>query len=122
MILAPLLLAILPGTPGTPPDAFRPLDYDGAIHAAKVEDRPILVAFESAASADSKKLDTTTWKDPKVKSWLASKTVAIKLDVETDLELSARYRIHILPTLVILTCQGVELDRITGYIDARAFE
>jgi Thioredoxin-like len=122
MILAPLLLAILPGTPGTPADAFRPLDYDGALHAAKVEDRPILVVFESAASVDAKKLDATTWKDPKVKSWLASKIVAIKLDVELDPELTARYRIHILPTLVMLTRQGVELDRITGYIDPRAFE
>ncbi len=122
MILAPLLLAILPGTPSPPADAFRSLDYDGALHAAKVEDRPILVVFASGASADSNKLDATTWKDPKVKSWLASKIVAIKLDIDLDPELTARYRIHILPTLVILTRQGVELDRITGYIEARTFE
>jgi hypothetical protein len=122
MILAPLLLAILPGAPGTPTETFRTLDFDGAVTRAKIEDRPILVVFESTTSADSKKLDTTTWKDPKVKSRLASKMVAIKLDVELDAELSAKFRIHILPTMLILTRQGVELDRITGYVDARTFE
>jgi thioredoxin-related protein len=120
--LLQLLLTLLPGAPGTPAEAFRPLDFDGALKAARVEDRPILVVFQSAGSDDSKKLDATTWKDPKVKSRLASKLVAVKLDVELEPELAAKFRIHILPTILLLTRQGVELDRITGYVDARTFE
>jgi thioredoxin-related protein len=117
----PLLLTVLASLGDKGPEAFRPIDFDTAVKAAKAEDKNMLVVFGSTGSADTKKLDSTTWADKSVRSWLAAKWVAIKLEVELEAELAARFRIHIVPTIVVLTRQGVEIDRITGYVTSGAF-
>jgi thioredoxin-related protein len=121
MSFVPLVLTVLATLGEKPPEPFRALDFDAAVKAARVEDKHILVVFGSTASADAKKLDTTTWTDVKVRSWLTATWVAIKLDVELDAELATRFRIHIVPTILILNRQGIEIDRITGYVDGRTF-
>jgi hypothetical protein len=113
-----LILAVLRLLGGTP-ELFRPLDLDAAVLAARQERKAVLVVFGSAASADTKRLDTSTWNEAKMREWIGRKAVAIKVDVEQQVELARRFRVHVLPTIVFLNAQGIELDRLTGFVDGR---
>lgn len=113
------LLALGPALP--PPDLFRPLDFDGAVAAAKTEHKCAMVLFTSPGSGAVKQLDSLTWIDPKVREWMVLKAVPVKLDAEKNDELAARLRIHTTPTTLFVNESGREIDRITGYVDGRAF-
>lgn len=113
-----LILALLRLVGGTP-DVFRPLEFDAALLTARQEQKCVLVVFGSSASADTKKLDAATWSDAKMREWIGKSAVAIRVDVEQQIELSRRFRVHVLPTVVFTNTQGIELDRVTGFVDGR---
>lgn len=117
-----LCLLAFAGLSGPGPDPFRAIDIDAAVRAASLERKCVVVSFGRAGEAESKKLDTTTWVEPKVREWLVAKAVAIKVDVEKRDDLSSRFRIHVVPTILFLNDAGIELDRITGYVDGRSFK
>lgn len=119
-VIYALLLSML-GLVGPGSEPFRALELDAAVQAARLEKKCVLVVFGRAGAPDARKLDSTTWVEPKVREWLASKAVPIKIDVDAREDVSSKYRIHIVPTIVFLNSSGVELDRITGYVDGRAF-
>jgi thioredoxin-related protein len=116
-----VLFALLALEPAPPPELFRPLDFDGAVAAAKTERKCALVVFTSAGSAAAKQLEMQTFPDPKVREWIVPKAVPIKLDADKNEALTTRLRIHTTPTTLFVNDAGREIDRITGYVDGRAF-
>lgn len=81
--------------------------------AAK-EHKVVFIDFYTTWCGPCKVLDQTTWKDPKVVSWLSEKTVALRLDAEKEVSLARRYQVDGYPTLLFLKPDGTEIDRTTG--------
>jgi len=116
--LLSFLSVLRPG--GGSSDPFRPLDLDGATKSAVIEKKCVLVVIARPGAPETKKLDPT-FLDSKVREWIAAKAIAVRVDVDRDEELATRFRIHVLPTMLFLNDKGLELDRLTGIVDARVF-
>lgn len=103
------------------PQHFRDLDLEAALSAAASEKKVVLVAFQPPGEAERQKLDKSTWSDGKVKKWIETQAVALKVDPTADAALAARFRVHTFPTVVLLKADGDEVDRIVGAFDAKSF-
>ncbi len=96
--------------------------WDTAFARARSEHKVVLVDFYADWCIWCKRLDSTTYRDPRVVSFLAANTVPLKLDVEGNgREEADRYRVDGLPTIMILSPGGEVLGRIPGYLPADAF-
>ena len=102
-------------------EPFRNSSFEEACEAAKKDGKLVLIDFVTSWCAPCKKMDKTTWKDKKVRAWLAEKTVALKIDAEKELKLAKDYRVQIYPTILLLQADGTEIDRLMGFRDAATF-
>ena len=69
-----------------------------------------------------KRLESTTLRDTKVATLLSDRVVPVNLDVEGDgRELSNRYHVDGLPTVLVLDSSGREIGRIPGYMPPTGF-
>jgi thiol:disulfide interchange protein len=97
-------------------------DWQPAVQRAETENKVVLVDFYADWCLWCKKLETTTFNDSKVSSYLSGHVVPVKLDVEGDgEELSEKYEVDGLPTVVVMTADGTELGRIVGYMSPSSF-
>jgi len=96
--------------------------WDAALARAKNEGKPVLVDFYADWCVWCKRLDTTTFRDPKVAKLLVASVVPLKLDVDrAGRDAASRYNVDGLPTLVLLSSDGSEIGRIPGYMPPGAF-
>ena len=96
--------------------------WDAAFFRARSEEKVVLVTFYADWCIWCKKLEDTTLADSSVASFLAEKTVPIRLDVDgAGRELSDQYRVDGLPTVLVLKNDGTELGRIPGYLPPEGF-
>lgn len=100
---------------------FHDMTFDAACEAAKKDGKLVMVDFFTTWCGPCKQLDRTTWKDEKVRTWLAGKTVALKIDAEKERALAKKYKVSAYPTILFIKADGTEIDRIVGYRDADAF-
>lgn len=63
-------------------------------------------------------MDDSTWSDPSILA-LAKNTVFTRLDGDIDTSVVARYNVRRFPTLIVVSSQGVESDRLVGYYGPR---
>ena len=112
----------VPVAAGADDGDFRKLTLDQARQAASESGKKlVLVDVYTTWCAPCKKLDETTWKDPRVLEWLTREAVCLKVDAEKDEPLAEKYRIKAYPTLLLLRPDGSEIDRLVGYRDAPTF-
>ncbi len=96
--------------------------WDAALARAKHEGKPVLVDFYADWCVWCKRLDTTTFRDPKVTELLVGAVVPLKLDVDrAGKDAASRLNVDGLPTLVLLSSDGAEIGRIPGYMPPSAF-
>jgi thiol:disulfide interchange protein len=97
-------------------------DMSVALERAQSEGKPVLVNFYAEWCVWCKRLESTTLRDAKVASVLDQKVVPLSLDVDAwGKELSNEYRVHELPTIIVLDAEGKELGRIPGYLPPESF-
>jgi len=100
--------------------AFAALDFEAA-KAKSVESKKLFIVDTMAAwCGPCKEMDKTTWRDPAVLSWLASRAVVIQIDVDKEEELALALKIEAMPTVVVFR-DGKEFDRIVGFQNASEF-
>lgn len=125
MLLAKLALGVVLGLTflgcATHDGLFADLTFDGARGRAAAEKKIVLVDVFTTWCVPCKKLDTITWKDPKVLAWAAAHCVAIKLDAEKETEIAKRFHVDAYPTILLLRADGTEIDRLVGYCDPEKF-
>ena len=97
-------------------------DIESALERARQENKPVLINFYADWCVWCKRLESTTLRDAKVASMLQNQVVPISLNVEGDgLELSGRYSVDGLPTILVLDADGREIGRIPGYMPPAGF-
>lgn len=102
-------------------EPFAKLSYEESLAAAKKDGKIVLIDFYTTWCGPCKRLDETTWKNEKVRKWLADKTVALKIDAEKETILAKKLEINAYPTIVLLKPDETEIDRLVGYRDAQDF-
>lgn len=119
------LISFLAGIFLTPVLWAEDLFFEGDLMAvqkvAKSTRKLVMIDFKAEWCGPCKMLDRTTWKDENVISTLKDKVVAIKVDVDENSELAAKYSIHSLPTVIFVDGNGNEVSRFIGYRDAEGF-
>jgi thiol:disulfide interchange protein DsbD len=89
-------------------------DYEAAVRTARAEGRPMVIDFWADWCDACKLLDRTAWSDPDVQAESA-RFVRAKVDGTLDTpefrELTTRYGVQGLPTVIFIDAQGREAPR-----------
>lgn len=97
-------------------------DLSAALERARSENKPVLVNFYADWCVWCKRLESTTFRDAEVSVLLRDRVVPVSLDVDgAGRELSGRYEIDGLPTILVLDADGREIGRIPGYMPPTGF-
>jgi thioredoxin-like negative regulator of GroEL len=92
-------------------------DYSAARREATETGKPLLLDFGTEACFWCKKLDATTFRDPKVVKLLNERFVPVKIDAQRDERLTTALQIEGFPTLILATAAGKVIGRHAGYAD-----
>lgn len=98
------------------PAIFSPLPFAQAMQEASASGKLLLVDAMAAWCPPCRKMDETTWRDPKVTAWVASHALAIQIDVDEVATVAQDLRIEAMPTMLLFR-SGKEQDRLTGFQD-----
>ncbi len=114
-----LLLATAPGDSPAPPLVAIKWEkkFDEALKKAQRAGKPLVVDFWAEWCGWCHRLDRTTYADPAVVR-RAQEFVAVKVNTEgsrRELEVSAKYGVRSLPTILFLSPQGRQLFRVNGF-------
>lgn len=100
---------------------FSTLSFDAAREKAAAEHKIVFIDFYTTWCGPCKELDATTWQNSIVVALLSEKAVSLKIDAEKERDLARRYKVSAYPTLLLITPDGTEIDRLVGYRDAAKF-
>ncbi len=96
-------------------------DYNAARKEANEKNLPLVIDFGTGACYWCRKLDETTFKDPRVVAVMNQRFVPLKIDAEREVHLANHLRIESYPTIVLATPDGKILAYLKGYQDADSF-
>jgi thioredoxin 1 len=105
--------------PAKPP-VFSDKPYAEALAANRTDGKVFIVKATAEWCAPCKRMNRTTFVDPKVVKWFGDNGLVIEFDVDKDPKLAQELSISAMPTTVAFK-GGTEFDRIVGYKDAEAF-
>jgi hypothetical protein len=92
--------------PATTTAPFLALTHTEALGRAKAENKPLLLFFDGHWSDKAATLRSETFSDPKIISLLHTHAIALHIDVLTAPELTAKYHVISVPTLITLDATG----------------
>jgi len=128
-ILILLILLILGGSQTTSSESKEKGNIEGirwyfsleeALGLAKKESKLIMADFYSDHCGWCKRLDSTTYTNPKVIE-LSKKFISLKIDCVKDRLTPAKYRIRGLPTILFIDSKGNIIHSVVGYRKAEDF-
>jgi len=102
------------------PPIFDTRPYSEAKKAAEKEDRYLIVKGTAVWCGPCKRMDASTWVDPKVVEWLKRNAVAVAVDVDKQQAIKMQLGIKAMPTMIAFK-GGKEVDRIVGYRSPEQF-
>jgi len=109
--------------PQTPPAAAAIVwrsDYQQARKEAQEKKLPLILDFCMQGCIPCRRLEETTFRDPRVLAIVGEKFVALKVEQERDPNLVKALRIHGFPTIVLAGPDGSILNTLEGYQEAPA--
>jgi thioredoxin-related protein len=92
-------------------------DYAAARKEAAETGRPLLLDFGTEACVWCRKLDATTFRDPKIVTLLNERFIPVRIDGRQEARLTAALNVTGFPTLIIATADGRVVGRSDGYAD-----
>lgn len=90
-------------------------DLNSAISEAQKTNKPIFAVFSASWCPACQQLESDTLTNPQVKQKLAQGYVAVKIDSDSNPELSSQYEVYGLPTIIIMDSEGAEIKKLIGY-------
>src|SRR2546428_752443 len=121
-LLASLVLASMAGAAG---DLNWEHNYDDALQKAKKEKKLVMVDVYTDWCGWCKKLDKDVYSNADVKTKLAEKFVALKINPEKsrkNAELAQSFGTRGFPHIVFVDAEGKKVSEILGYIPADQFK
>ena len=88
--------------------------YEEAMTAAKKNKKPVMIDFYADWCGWCKRLDSDTYIDEDVVA-LAQDFISLKIDADVEKDLSSRYKVVGLPTILFIDANGNEIHRVVGY-------
>ena len=89
-------------------------EFDLAKEEAQKEDKYILIDFWAEWCTECKKMDVNAFQNPEVRKMLEN-FVLLKIDVDVVPLLRAQFHVGGMPVIIIMSPDGEEVARITGY-------
>lgn len=99
-------------------EVFWHHDYAAARQAAHATGRPVLYSFSTVWCGYCRKLEATTFQDPRVRKLLREYFVAVKLDGDREAALVTELGIAAFPTLILSDAAGRIIFRHHGFLDS----
>jgi thioredoxin-like negative regulator of GroEL len=95
-------------------------NYTAALSRAAAEGKPALVFFTASWCGPCKMMSRSTLSEPAVQQALSNFT-RVAIDIDEQRDLSSRHGIEAVPTFVLLSSAGDEVQRATGFQAAGDF-
>jgi thioredoxin-like negative regulator of GroEL len=92
-------------------------DYASARKEATETGKPLLMDFGTEACVWCRKLDATTFRDPRIAKLLNERFVPVKIDANREMRLTQALAIDSYPTIVLASSEGKILGRHVGYAE-----
>jgi thiol:disulfide interchange protein DsbD len=93
---------------------------DAALALAKTSGKRIFLDFEAVWCGPCHTMDEWIWTDSDVAAALNSGYIGVKIDVDVNKPLVARFKTTGYPTMIILNPDGTELKRVVEYQSSKA--
>lgn len=97
-------------------------DYNSARKEALEKSLPLVLDFGTQACFWCRKLDETTFREPRVVGLMNERFIPLKIDAEKEAGLTQALDISSFPTLILAAPDGKILGKIEGYKDAGQFQ
>jgi uncharacterized protein YyaL (SSP411 family) len=117
LFLFVILAAAMPPASAADPIRWRS-DYNSARKEAQEKGLPLLVEVGTDDCYYCRKLETTTFRDPRIASMLASGFVTLRVDANREPALARALKVQVYPTLVLAGADGKIHAFIEGYMEA----
>ncbi|MBL4886233.1 MAG: thioredoxin family protein [Planctomycetaceae bacterium] len=96
-------------------------DYEQAKKQAIAESKPIVAMFTASWCGPCKKMKASTLVDRSVKQLIESHFVAVMIDTDRNRDLTRRFKISAMPTVLIIDPVTGEIDRVRGFQSRNKF-
>ncbi len=97
-------------------------DYNTARKEALEKSLPLVLDFGTKQCFWCRKLDETTFREPRLVSLMNECFIPLKIDAEKEIGLTQALDINSFPTLILGAPDGKILDKVEGYKDASQFQ
>ncbi|HUU45431.1 MAG TPA: thioredoxin fold domain-containing protein [Acidobacteriota bacterium] len=108
-------------TPAAPPEIDWYYSLDQAVAHAATIGRQVAAVFYTDWCKWCRLLDDSTFSDPRITP-IIDRLVFARVNAESDTAAAHRYSVRAYPTVIILTLEGQEVDRLVGYLPPEEFE
>lgn len=96
-------------------------DYDGALKAAKRENKPLLLYFFSRSCPYCGLMDKKTLADKDIAAVLKRDFIFLRIDVDSSTRLDRLYRVSGTPSSWFVEPTGKRIGEVPGYVEARTY-
>jgi thioredoxin-related protein len=97
-------------------------DYDGALKAAKKNNKPVLLYFFNKSCGYCTLMDKDTLADKDVNAVLKKDFIYLRVDTDTSADLAMLYEIRGTPSSWFLEPSGKPIRQIPGYIPKKEYK
>jgi len=96
-------------------------DYEGALKAAKRDNKPVLLYFFSRSCYYCRLMDGKTLASKEIDAMLKKDFVYLRIDVDKSTDLGRLYHISGTPSSWFLESSGKRIGEIPGYVEAKNY-
>lgn len=93
---------------------FSKMKFEEGKDKATKDSKLFIVDATASWCGPCKRMEQTTWINPKVVEWFNERALAVQIDVDEQKQLSMDLKIEAMPTIIVFK-DGVEFDRVVGY-------
>ena len=108
-------------TPTLSSAGVRWMEHQAGLAKAKKLNKPVIVSFYSATCGYCRRMDASTYADPKIVKYLDKHFVPVRVYVGLEMTLARMYGVRGLPTHAFLSAKGMRLTTLRGFIPPKPF-